>query len=319
MKKPSRLIDRMCFVIAGVILGYVVFGNQQSAPKANTSSSSNPLSSSPPRIIKSKSAVLRSEGISTAISSTNVESFISEQDIQIALALNEQSKKGEYILEFERPTDRKIMEKGIQNFARELASNNTPALRAEFAKFGISEEKQKLLERHVEKIAYASLQAEEAIQQVLFARVQYDQRIRATLTDEQYAEYRQFENRKPTEREYSLFEEYAKNNNFSIDGANKERVLGLIEATHGYTQFLWHGPYDGLPQVAVGNEMVMAQMQGQLADLEESVSSMQAFARDGSLPSNYLRLLQNYYTGELAKKREAISKLQQPSTVSLRR
>ena len=95
---------------------------------------------------------------------------ITDDDIRVALQMNDRARRGEYILKFERPVDRKVMESAIRGFAAQLGSNNAPKLGIVLSQLGMSPENVQQLEVHNQKIILASLEAEQAIQQVLTDR-----------------------------------------------------------------------------------------------------------------------------------------------------
>jgi len=242
----------------------------------------------------------------------NASELISEEDVRVALDMNQRSRKGEYILKFERPTDRKIMESAVREFAARMASNNAPELRNMFSKLGIAREKAQLLEAHVDKIMTASLQAEQAIQQLLFARSDYDQRVRSLLNDEAYTQYRQFEASKPAVREYDLLQAYASQNNAAVDPAYQEQLVGLIQQAQAYTELTWHGPYDGLPQVATGREMVANQLQQQIDQLSQAANWIKVNASKAGLPDTYVNLLGAYYSQSIQANKDTLNGLNDP-------
>jgi hypothetical protein len=244
---------------------------------------------------------------------TNSSSSISEEAIRTSLEMNVRSRKGEYILQFERPTDRKVMESAVEAFAARMASNNTPGLSNMFSKLGVSTEHSRLLVDHAHKIMVASLQAEEAISQVLRARVEYDHRLRSILSNDAYAQYRQFEALKPALREYLLFEGFAAQNKVALDPAYRAQVVSYIQQAQAYTELTFHGPYDPLTPVAVGQEMVMNGLTKQMNQLIEAANLVKGQTSEAHLPESYAHLLEAYYARSIQKLRDEIVALSDPT------
>jgi hypothetical protein len=246
---------------------------------------------------------------------------ITKEDLEIALAMNDRAKAGEYILEFERPVDRKLMEDGIKAFAAQMASNNAPALREQFSKLGVDDQKAQLLEKHAEKIMWASLEAEQAIRQVLSARSEYDKRVRSVLSDEGYKQYRDYEDSQAALREHRAITAYAEQTGFRTDSAYDDHVVAVLQQLDAYTQISWHGPYDGLPQTIVGREMVASHRSNEINNLSQAATQIRNVAAQAALPEALVNLLESYYAEVIQQKQDSLERLKNPPPppVSFRR
>ena len=131
-------------------------------------------------------------------------------DRSASLAMNQRAQNGEYILKFERPIDRKLVQAGVARVSFSFASNSAPGLRALLSGLAISAETAEKLLEHQRKIIWASLQTEVAMQQLLLARHAYDERVRGLLTSQNYQRYRGYEDSRPATWEYYEIEQLAK-------------------------------------------------------------------------------------------------------------
>jgi hypothetical protein len=270
-------------------------GDHENEP-GSTSDAESPLRSAP--------------GKREAVTQTNPgPNEVTEQDIELSLKMNERSSNGEYILSFERPTDRKFMQASVDDLVARMSSNNAPAINQLFSNLGLPKDTGERFRFHQTKIQQASLQAEMAIQQLLEARKDYDERIRATLSEEQYARYLDFETSRSAEREYKELENYTARMGVSMDSRYKDQVQGLIRQSQAYTDRSWHGPYDGLPEPAIGTEMVANQLQQQIAEISKASSSLKAKALDGGLPGDFVETLEAYYSNRIEGKKRVLDRV----------
>jgi hypothetical protein len=241
------------------------------------------------------------------------QAFITDGDIKTALEMNDRARHGEYILKFERPLDRKVMEAAIQGFAAKLGSNNAPNLGNALSHLGMAPENVQQLQVHNQKIILASLEAEQAIQQVLMARNDYDQRLRALLSPEAYSSYRAYEDFQPAVREYDSLKNFANQNSLQLDPAYEQQMLTLIQQAQAYTSGWWHGPYDGIPPVGVGEEMVSRQLTDQIAQITQTAAQLKQNATAAELPEQYVDVLNSYYSNVIQGKQKTVAQLNQSS------
>ncbi len=188
------------------------------------------------------------------------------------------------------------MERCISDLASRMGSNAAPGLTRLFRQLGLDDHKAQTLERHRTKIGLASLQAESAIQQVLAARQDYDQHVRAVLNEKTYKAYRDFEERRAGLHEYGLIEPYAVRMGFRVDPELRNKVVDVVMAVHGYTEEFWHGPYDGLPQVAIGHEAVASKHREEALRIARAAERIPEAANVVALPKAYVSLLESYYS-----------------------
>ncbi len=316
----NQILAWLSSAFTGFIAGYIAFGN--SGEVRRLSSLLAEAQADRQLLCQEKAASLERIAAHNVVDNTpkpiaphppnSSSDSITDEDVKIALEMNERSRKGEYMLQFERPTDRKIMESAVKAFALRMASNNAPELLNAFSRLGISPEKAQLLGQHVDKIMVASLQAEQAISQVLRARTEYDNRVRSLLDDDAYTQYRQFEASKPALQEYALFESFAGQNNAALDPAYQNEIVGLMQQAQAYTEPTFHGPYDGLTPVATGREMVTSRLNEQIDQLFQAVNVLKNKATEANLPESYVNLLETYYAQSIQERRDTIAAVNSP-------
>lgn len=248
----------------------------------------------------------------THFNTNDLPPYLTEQDLEAAQALNIRSRAGEYILQLERPTDRKATEAAMKDLVSKMASNKVPELGAVFAQLGMDPEKNQQLQKHAEKIMLASLEAEMGIQQVLTARADHDKRVRSLLSDEDYARYREYEGAQLAVREYGTLQEYAGQKNITLDPAYQQFVTALVQQANAYTDNYWHGPYDGLAPVTVGREAVINRREQQVTQLTEAVNQLKQKAFEASLPEYYMSALDAYYKDKIQMKQARVDAMRNP-------
>jgi hypothetical protein len=249
------------------------------------------------------------KGNPSTLSTSPMPPFITEEDVKTSLEMNDRARHGEYMLQFERPVDRKTMQDAIKKFSVQIGSNNAPKLDAIFAQLGVPAEAADQLKTHQQKIAFASLEAEQGIQQVLAARNDYDTRLRALLTGDVYSAYRQYEASQASVREYDGITAYASQNNLQIDPAYASQIQALIQGSQAYTLGWWHGPYDILPPIGVGQEMITQQLFDQIGQITQAAGELKQNAATVGLPDQYVTLLDGYYSQVIQAKQRTIAQL----------
>ena len=316
----SRIPVWFAIALTGFIGGYFVFDNSSEVRGLRVRLSRAESRFEAPQRTRSHAPAGRSWSANShkgqpgpPTAGTNTSSWqITEEDLKLALEMNERAKKGEYILQFERPTDRKFTDSAVKDMVSRMASNNAPELRAVFAQVGISPEKSQQLETHYKKIMLASVDAEMGIQQVLTARWDYDRRMRSLLSDEGYVRYRQYEELKPAIRECGILEDYAQKKSIPLDARYQQQVVALMQQAQAYTENSWHGAYEGLPQPAVGEEAVISQLEQQISQIKEAANLLKQRASEVGLPEEYFNLLDAYYTERAQMKQNTIDRIKNP-------
>jgi hypothetical protein len=183
-----------------------------------------------------------------------------------------------------------------------------------FTEFGLDSKLIRQLERHRAKIQLASLEAEMVIQQLLTARYDYDQRIRAILNPAQYNQYRQFEASRPAAQEFGFFQQYAWHRGVAVELALQQSIIDFLQRCQAYTDLSWHGPYDGLPDPAYGDTMVLAQTTNWLDRVSEAARQISRHAAGSQVDESHLQLLESYFAEAIQKKRDLVASINQRAT-----
>jgi hypothetical protein len=121
-------------------------------------------------------------------------------------------------------------------FATNMARTNIVEYNKLLTDFGVSPEDSDRLIQEIGRINEASLEAEGAIKNLLKARYDYKEDIRAVLGNEAYWQYTQYENTKPARRELDGFKAYANQTaGIVIDPATEQSLASIIQAEGAYT------------------------------------------------------------------------------------
>jgi len=233
---------------------------------------------------------------------------ITEEDLKVACELNERSRGGEYILAFERPTDRKFRAACIDDLVERMSSNSAPKLDVILDRLAVRDDAKRQLEFHQKKIQKASLEAEMALEQLSEARLEYDQRARATMDDTQYGKYRDYEGSQSAVREYNKIEEFQAAKGAELSSTDKETTIALIRDLQAYTESYTHGPYDSLPDIAIGTDAVVNKLTRELTQLTEATAHLQERGVAYGIPDGQSAVLNNYYSEQIARKQSAIQR-----------
>jgi len=317
VSKTQRFIEILGYIFVGLVIGYLLFDRSREVTNLRSKVAEAERQLQANRMLEVHrprwhTPAQEAPAGANATATNGPSPLITEADIQEALAMNERAANGEYILQFERPVDRKLMEARIKAFAAQTASNNAPALEKAFDQAGVAPDKVQQLEKHQEKIMWASLQVEQAMQQVMSARRDYDQRVRALLPGDTYAAYRQYEDSQAASREYGLFAQYAQKNQYPLDSSYQPQLAELIQQAQAYTQTWPHGPYDALPQIGLGREMVTAQLQDQISQVAQAASALDQAASRAGLPGVYISMLEGYYAQAIQQRKDTINRINNP-------
>lgn len=156
------------------------------------------------------------------------------------------------------------------------------------------------LQGHMAKIHQASLEAEEAIAQVLDARSQYDQRVRVLLSEGDYTRYRQYEASKPAQRELENIQKYlSTEKRVAIEAGYAQTLARAIQEANAADNEQWHGPYDSLPQVRVGRDQVLDWAQRRVLQASESGNRVLEQMAAAGCPEEQLKYLGEYFATRL--------------------
>ena len=122
----NRVLAWLAATFLGFLAGYIAFGNANEVRRLNSLLSQaqadrDALSQENAALLERRAALREVDHTPAPASASPTNSSpesITEADIKTALEMNKRSRNGEYILQFERPTDRKIMESAVKEFAQ---------------------------------------------------------------------------------------------------------------------------------------------------------------------------------------------------------
>jgi hypothetical protein len=220
--------------------------------------------------------------------------------------LDEEEGRGEFVLENERPVQRKFTECDIRQIVARAAGERCPEYAEVFARFGLTTEAGNRLQRHLAKIHLASLEAGVAVQQVLDARWRYDQQLKKLLHERDYRRYREYELMKPALHEYGEVADASAKAGLPLDPALKDAVAGLLWQARAYTYRSSHGRFDSLPDGAVGESNGVEYLVKGRLELAESVKRFASLAEEQNLPAPARLAVANHLTAKMEEMQRAI-------------
>lgn len=231
---------------------------------------------------------------------------VTEKDWQQNRILVEQARRGEFILIYEKPVVKKLIAYDTREVAAKAALKRGAEYQQVFARFGLTSEISARLQRHLAKIHLASLEAEVAIQQVMDARLNYQEQLEKLLGEAAYHRYRQYELRKPAILEYEKLHQLAANEGRPLDAVGQEVIISLIQEVEAYTQSFWHGPFDYLPIGAFGADNVRAKIATERQELAKKVRQLLEKAAEQQLPEGVRAAISKYYSNAMDRMQVAI-------------
>jgi len=282
--------------IIGLIAGYLLFG------LPNATKRSSYLGQIAPSGAKSPNKTLPQ---------SNAEATKARQ---LAHAL-ESSRHGTYMLNSEIPELNERLSALTRKSVDFVMANRDPIYADLFAQLGLDDQVSAQLRQHIEKMYKAKIDANHALQSVMFAQVDFDKKIRELLGPK-YEQYAAFEAADPARREATAFMAFASTNGFpALTPEEKTVIERTVEKHKAYSSRTlsdWGGPFDAIPQ-PVGGKWVPAHFERELASIKQTSAALMHEIRAEIKTSSTVNALEQYYGAEIAKAQDMVAKTRDPS------
>ena len=191
------------------------------------------------------------------------------EDIQETAELQSRKAKGEFILRNESPLMRRSQALAFAAISLTRLTNNAQDYNSEFTKLGIDVECSRSLQRHIARIAQASLEVESALIQLLEARLTYDKRIRGLLTPDEYLAYKDYEESKPSVSAIAKIRRLIAAAGLpSLSQECESAVMHLVKTSGLVEDFDCYGPYSPIPNPQIGLSSVIEFRKNQLERMQ---------------------------------------------------
>lgn len=142
---------------------------------------------------------------------------------------------------------------------------------------------------------------------LLEARRSYDKSLKDTLSPEQYAKYRDYEESKPAARELEAFREYSQGvKGLTLEPQYSKTIAQLLKDSNVSTGSTWDGPYDPVPSPRIGDDAV-EQQKRDFDTLTTSVATLNEGLVSSDLPDIYKSSLRQYYSNILKDRKEFLT------------
>jgi hypothetical protein len=223
----------------------------------------------------------------SAVSKTRIEAAL-EEEIE---SFQRQSEAGEYTLRFEDPIWRQDVEAGMKEHIAQTSATSSLELLQLLAETGVPSADAEKLQKHRDKIAFASLYAEEILSEVHQGKRRFDDFVRSQMTPQNYARYRQYEESVPARREFDRLSAFAEAHSLSVPVEHRDGVVGFIQQVRGYTELIDRGPYSDPPQALIDPEKVVAALKQHRDRLGAIIERAQL-----TLPTEIIPVFQSYYS-----------------------
>lgn len=228
---------------------------------------------------------------------------ITAEELRETDEITARGEKGEYILKMERPLTRRFLDYDFRQLVAADASRLAERYAPVFAELGVSPEKAKQLKTHLGKLQRASLELTLAQQQDEEARQAYDREMRTTLSEEDYARYRQFEDSTHARREVERIQIFARENGLpEITAEDRDRLAEAIQEHEAYMAKIANGPYDPVPPSIIGTANVLREIEMQQRNILEQSTRVQRSLAENGLPAGPSAMLRRYYDREIARR-----------------
>jgi hypothetical protein len=240
------------------------------------------------------------------------EDLLSEEEQALTSELIERAKQGEYILHYEYPEARKRIQLAIDQIVSQRAAADAQDYGAAFRELGIDPKKAENLVKHVEKIHRAAREAEIEIQQLLFARREYQHRIESVLSPEDVQRYQEYEQSKNARRELESMRKFALKQNIPFDPAWEAPLANTIASAQAFTERNGYGPLDPIPNYSTDRDVLVKQIESDIALASQGFQKLAQTGPNASLPRDSQELLTRYYADRIQQKRQMIEGILSP-------
>lgn len=144
------------------------------------------------------------------------------------------------------------------------------------------------------------------LQKLNTARSDFDRSMQQLLGPEKFRAYKEFELKKPANREIELVSSYLSTQSASMDGQTKNMVFDAIYANQATTTELWHGPYDPMPHTLFGLA-IPPYLESEIGRIQRN-SSMMIQSLAPVLPGETIAMLQDYYSNKIRSLQDDIAR-----------
>jgi len=304
MPKPSSLVGTLFLgLIAGLVIARLLPAwhldgtrREQSQGPVGSGDRSGPDGVSSLRRGFSASRPRAGDGPDDGGAATEASaSPFSRRDLEENERLIRLREEGEYVLTMDDPLTRRLLESNWVTRAQQSALRRSTDGHPEmYQRLGLTEEQADKFDRHLSQIEKAAVQAEAAITQLLEARDELGNRMDSLLSAEQKEEYRKFEESLGTKRDLEALSGFLKERQVSLSEQDMASISEVLVASSGGTFRKWGGPFDELPDPAVGAGAVAAKLSTEAAGIAAGRERVIASARERGLSQDALTYLDQY-------------------------
>ena len=219
-----------------------------------------------------------------------------EADVREMNRLHELRKRGDYVLDMEDPAFRAAHRSTVAKFVMGIvAERRRVGYTRRLQELGVPEEQATRLAGHIAKIAEASVEANQLQIQLLDAQQSYDKALRASLSEEDYRRYLEYESSLRTAKEVEAFSAFLNDRKTPLAPEYVSALADLFQATGTRTVESMGGPYDPPPVPKVGATQVRQHLESVLAATQRAGDSMAGAAVEHGLPAEVVRNIDDYF------------------------
>jgi hypothetical protein len=195
-------------------------------------------------------------------------------------------------------------QKAFDEWVSKKAAERNPEFATLFSSFGLGPDQIAQFQSNVITIHRKAISAGKPVDDLQQARRTYDDEVRSTIGEENYAKYRAYEALKAPRLEYERLRDYAKTKmNIDLDPASSDALINLIKEAQVYTTESWDGPYDPPPRPMHGRQQLTELLQRQIDEITQRSSLLlEATRQTGTYDDKSINAIQRYYTDTLLEK-----------------
>ncbi len=275
----SRRLQSIVCILIGVLIGYLAFNQRSEILRLKSElRSAIEVKGNEEEALRLERQLPREAQGNLGHQNTGLGTALTEEpsnEDKVAMEDLERRKlAGEYVLESENPFIRNTRFAAAAGFAAQFSSNNAAMYSRLFAELGVSPDESQCLQKHLEKIALAATETKSALMELHSARSAFKRNAQKVLGDENYEKYRTFEEARRAEGETKQFSDFLQQRGMSLTPEQQQHLVESIKESAAYTQKPNLGPFDPIPEPAVGPEMIANMLNNEISDLTQGSSTL---------------------------------------------
>ena len=198
----------------------------------------------------------------------------------------------------------------VSNYVARVGAERSEEYSRLFQSFGLSTSQAEAAKAGLEAINRAARSASQQVGELNRERIRFANQLKAQMSEEAYGAYRAFEESRSAANEMSMLDEYSRNQRGqTLESSVRELVASLILETKAYTSKSFDGPFDGIPEVWTGDEMIIPNLRRWIDDQVDQANGVLRQAIASGVSTNDAQLVADYFTSRISAWRAQLDHL----------